>query len=178
PRDPSAGPAGARPTDCAGTGIDGYPGYRGPGGRADLRPGTSVVCADWRHPPARPNASGLVSILLLTGGIADRTGAWGTVLQADTAHGCANTSPGGPRSARGHLVHAGRIRRCPDVSGAGDRPHRPGGAAGHGAPPWRGACGAVPCLCGEHAVVSGLSGAGHAAESGGPDAGPGIGPSP
>jgi predicted ATPase len=55
---------------------------------------------------------------------------------------------------------------------------RPGGAAGPGAPPCRGAWGAVPCCCGEHVVVSGLSRASHAAQPGGVGAGPGAGPSP
>ena len=55
------------------------------------------------------------------------------------------------------LVLAGRVCRRPDAPGAGDRPHRPDSAAGPGAPPWRGAWGAVPGLwrpsrCGAWAI--------------------------
>ena len=48
---------------------------------------------------------------------------------------------------------------------------------GPGAPPWRRACGGVPRYCGPYAVVSGVSRAGRAAESGGAGPGAGAGPS-
>lgn len=65
-------------------------------------------------------------------------------------------------------------RRRPDASGAGERLHRPGGTARPHAPPWRGAWGTVPGLCGLDAVVPGLSSTGGPEEPGG--TGPGARP--
>src|SRR5262249_62419169 len=118
-----------------------------------------------------------MSVLSQQGCVTDGAGAGGTALAASAARDRANASPGAPRSAWGHLVLPGRIRRCPDTPRAGNRLHRPGGAAGPGAPPWRGVWGVVPCYGGEHAMVPGLSRAGYAAVSGGAGLGPGAGAS-
>ena len=84
-----------------------------------------------------------------------------------------------PTQRSGTPCSSGRIRCRPDAPGAGDRPHRPGGAASSGRSAMAMAPGVVvPGRCSQHAVVPGLSGAGPAAESGGPGPGPGAGPSP
>ena len=135
PRDPSAGPAGTRPTDRPGAGIDGHEGLCSPGGGADLCTGPGFVRAGRRDTSAVPNTTGLMSILSYPGGVADGAGVGRTARPAGAARGCTDAPPGGPRSAREHLVLPGRIRRRPDAPRAGDRPYRPGDAAGPDAQP-------------------------------------------
>jgi predicted ATPase len=84
PRDPSAGPAGARPADCSGAGLDRYEGYGGLRSGADLCPGTGVMCAGRGDAPALPGAAGLMSVLSQPGGVANGAGARGTALPAGT----------------------------------------------------------------------------------------------
>src|SRR5712691_1061611 len=132
---------------------------------------------DRRDAPALSNPAGLTYVLSQPGSVADGAGAGGTALEAGAARDCTNTPAGSPCSAWDDLVPPGRIHCRPDAPGAGDRPHRPRGAAGPGARLWNGAWGDMSRLCGLDAVVPGLSSPGCAAESGGADPSPGAGPS-
>jgi hypothetical protein len=160
-----------------GAGVECYHGPGGPGGGADLRPRAGLMPAGRRHAPALPGAARLMSVLSEPGGVADGARTRRTALSAGAARGRADLTPGGLSGARRHLILSGAVRRRPDPSRAGDRPHRPSGAAGSGALLWRGTWGTVPGHGGPHTVVPGVSRTGLAAESGGACPSPGAGPS-
>src|SRR5262245_54938415 len=122
-------------------------------------------------------AAGLMAVLSQPRRIPDGAGAGGTTLPAGAARGRTDVPYGRAWHARVHFAYPGRIRCSVVALGAGDYPHRPGGGAGLVAPSWRVSWGAVPWLCGAHAMVPGLSGKGRAAESGGAGPGPGARPS-
>ena len=77
PRDPGAGPAGARLANHPGTGTAGHQGLRCPGGGADLCPGAGVVRAGRRDAAALSDPVGLRSVLSRPGGVTRRRGSSG-----------------------------------------------------------------------------------------------------
>ena len=178
PETSGAGPAGTRSADRPGAGVDGHQGLCGPGGGADLRPGAGVVRAGRRDAPALPDAAGLMSVLSEPGSVADGAGAGGTALRAWRSVRPTPTALLEAHDALGTtLFYLGDYAAARTHLEQGIALIDPSGAAGPGAPPWRGAWGAVPGDCGPDAVVPGLSGAGAAAEPGGAGTGPGAGPS-
>ena len=108
-----------------GGGVDGHQGPCGPGGGADLCPGTCAVRAGRRDPAAVPDAVGLLS-LLYDRGCCRRRGSWG-----NSSCGWRSTRPTQPASWRrmgpsGIPCSTWATTPRPDAPGAGHRPHRPG----------------------------------------------------
>src|SRR5262249_60939091 len=118
PRDPGAGPAGARPAPRAGSGIARYQGSGSPRSGADLRSRAGLVRADWRDTPALASAAGGVSVLSEPWGIAHGAGARGTTRPAPAARGRAPPPPGGPPFPRTHPV----LPRPPSIRPARAQP--------------------------------------------------------
>ena len=178
PRDPGAGPAGARPADCPRAGVDGHQGLWRP--RRWSRPTPAPRrCA--RRSARRPSSfrhCGASVGSIAAGGRYRRRGSSGNSsdrlaqraadpthrLEAHEALGTTLFYLGEYAAARTHLEQ-GIVLTDPAVQRSL--------ALRHGTGAW----GAVPRLCGEHAVVPGLSSAGRAAGSGGAGPGPGAGPS-
>ena len=144
PRDPGAGPAGARLADCPGAGVDGHQGHAAPEVEQTYARARALCAQVGETPQLFPTLRGLWRFYQ-SRGRSRRRGSWGNSscgwrsVTADPTHLLeAHDALGAD------LVLPGRLRRRPDAPGAGDRPHRPDGAARPGAPPWRGAWGAVP----------------------------------
>ena len=137
-----------------------------------------ALCAQVGETPSSSRRCGAYVGSISTGGRCRRRGSWGTALPAGAARGrrrCTAWKPmkrsGPPCSIWANTPPPGRIfeQGIALIDPTAQRAL----ALRHGVAP------GVRCLvvCGQHAVVPGLSGAGRAAESGGAGPGPGAGPS-
>ena len=177
PETPAAGPAGTRPADWpSGPALMATKGWR-PRRWSRPMPGRGRCVRRSARPRSSSRRCGAYVGSIIPGGVVDSAGAGGTALPAGAARGRADALLEAHAALGTTLFYPGRLRRRPDAPGAGDRPHRPDGAAGralrHGR---RLGCGAWSWR--PSPVVSGLSGTGRAAESGGPGPGPGRWPIP